>query len=98
MKKKIAAVLASVAMILGIGLTVAPVANAGTPNSGPGYTQYWVYRDYCPAGQQWIHRAWYIRTDYNWYYETFYGLRDYDRYDHTDYRVAWVVYPCGQSA
>lgn len=91
---KITALFASLVILFSVGLVAAPAVSAATPNSGPGYTQYWVYRDYCPSGQPYIHRAWYIRTDYNWYYETMYGLRDYDRYDHTDYRVAMYVYNC----
>lgn len=94
MNKKIGAVVASLALMSGIGLAAAPAATAAVPNNGPGYTQYWVYRDYCPSGQIYVHRAWYIRTDYNAWYETLYGLRDYDRYDHTDYRVAEYVWPC----
>jgi hypothetical protein len=94
MKKKVVTILFSLAMLFGIGVVAAPAAQATTLNSGLGYTQYWVYRDYCPAGQVWIHRAWYVRTDYNAWYETLYGLRDYDRYDHTDYYVAKYVWPC----
>jgi hypothetical protein len=94
MKQKITTWLVAIGLALGCIATTAVGASAATPNSGLGYTQYWVYRDYCPAGQVWINRAWYIRTDYNAWYETLYGLRDYDRYDHTDYHVAKYVWPC----
>lgn len=94
MKQKIMTWLIAVGLALGCLATTAVGAEAAVPNSGPGYTQYWVYRDYCTVGQPWINRMWYIRTDYNAWYETLYGLRDYDRYDHTDYHVAKYALNC----
>ena len=90
MKKRLAAILASLAMIMGMGVAIAPSASA--------VTVHYQYELRCAPGVYPLltYYKWYKFYDYNWYEETVLGRRDYRVFSHNDayaYRVYYVPSP-----